>query len=192
MPAGKSVAVPQWLYDAADPSRKIAVLVSQPSAAESLAQYVSQLRRCNVGQEVGLGIAGKAEMSDASRIIFMTYSFFAGISASDKTLSAWSAVILDDAHERRADADAVFLRSTAACQARQDLQMVVMSAYIDPDVFVRAAKKAKVEAKVLDMQGVTFPIKDVWYCEQNWDPTTPGAIQALALECARVYIEVCC
>ena len=70
--------------------------------------------------------------------------------------------------------------------------MIVMSAYIDPDVFVRAAKQAKVPVRMLNIQGVSFPIKDVWYCEQSWDPTTPGAVQALAMECARVYIEVKC
>ena len=165
--AGKSVSVPQWVYDAADPARKVVVLVSQASTAEGLAQYTSQLRRCTVGQEVGLGIAGKAEMSGSSRIVFMTHSFFSAISAGDKHFSTWAAVVLDDAHERTTQADAIFLRLTAACQARKDFQMVVMSAFIDPGVFSGALRKVNVPVRVLDVAGVVFPIKDVWSCEQS-------------------------
>ena len=190
--AGKSVSVPQWVYDSSHPNNKVAVLLRRVASAEGLAQHVSQLRGCAVGQEIGLGIAGRADMSEASRIVFMTYGFFNTISAADATLSSWSAVIMDDAHERKADADAIFARLTAACKARADFKMVVMSAFIAPSLFTGSLKKQGVTTDVLEVPGVVFPIKDEWFCDDSWDPTSAGAIQSLALECVRVYLQACC
>ena len=184
------MSVAQWIYDSNHPDSKVAVLVPRASSAESLAQYVSRLRGSVVGQHVGLGAAGKAAVSEASRIVFMTYSFFTSISADDTNLSAWSAVILDEAHERKAEADAVFLRLSAACKARHDLKMVVMSAFVDPGLFARNLQQQSLSTGVLEVPGVVFPIKDEWFCEETWNPTAPGAIQSLALECVRVYLQV--
>lgn len=98
---------------------------------------------------------------------------------------------MDDAHERKADADAIFARLTAACKARPEFKMVVMSAFIAPSLFTGSLKKQGVTADVLEVPGVVFPIKDEWFCEDSWDPTSPGAIQSLALECVRVYLQAC-
>lgn len=190
LPAGKSVSVPQWMYDSGQPDSKVAVLVSRASVAEGLAQYVSRLRGCAVGQQVGLGAAGKADISEASRIVFMTHSFFNTISVADPNLSMWGAVIVDEAHERKAEADAVFLRLVAACKARRDFKLVIMSAFIDPSLFAGKLQKQNVPSAVLEVPGVVFPIKDIWFCEEAWNPTAAGAVQSLALECVRVYLQV--
>ena len=190
VPAGKSVSVPQWIYDSSHPDSKVAVLVPHASAAENLAQHVSRLRGCIIGQQVGSGAAGRANVSEASRIVYMTYSFFSTISAADADLSAWCAVILDEAHGHKSEADAVFLRVTAACKARRDFKMVVMSPFIDPHLLAGSLHKRNVSTAVLEVPGVVFPIKDEWFCEETWNSTAPGAIQSLALECVRVYLQV--
>lgn len=187
--AGKSVSVPQWVYDSSPPSSKVVVLLPRAVSAEGLAQYVSQLRGCAVGQQVGLGVAGKADMSEASRIVLMTYGFFNTISAADANLSSWTAVIMDEAHERKADADAVFVRLTAVCKARPDFKMVVMSAVIAPKLLADSVQKQGVSTSMLDVPGVVFPIKDEWFSEESWDPSSTGAIESLALECVRVYLQ---
>lgn len=178
------------MYDSSPPNSKVAVLLPRAVSAEGLAQYVSQVRGVAVGQQVGLGVAGKAAMSEASRMVFMTYGFFNTISAADAKLSSWSAVIMDEAHERKADADAVFVRLTAACKARPEFKMVVMSAFIAPKLFADSVQKQGVSTSVLEVPGVVFPIKDAWFCEDSWDPTSSGAIKSLALECVRVYLQV--
>ena len=178
------------MYDSSPPSSKVAVLLPRAVSAEGLAHYVSQLRGCAVGQQVGLGVAGKADMSEASRIVFMTYGFFNTISAADANLSSWSAVIMDEAHERKADADAVFVRLTAVCKARPEFKVVVMSAFIAPQLLADSVQKQGVSTSVLDVPGVVFPIKDEWFSEESWDPSSTGAIKSLALECIRVYLQV--
>ena len=188
--AGKSVSIPQWVHDSGSPDTKVAVLLPGAANAEALAQHCSQLRGCAIGQEVGLGVQGKADISGASCVVFMTYAFFNSISANDSHLSSWSAVILDEAHERKADADTTFVRLTAACKARPDLKAVVMSAVIEPKLFADRWTKQGLSVGVLDIPGVVFPIKDQWFCEDSWDPRARGAIQSLAIECVRVYLQV--
>lgn len=70
--------------------------------------------------------------------------------------------------------------------------MVVMSAFIAPSLFIGSVKKQGVTTDVLEVPGVVFPIKDEWFCEDSWDPKSAGAIQSLALECVRVYLQACC
>jgi HrpA-like RNA helicase len=190
---GKSVLVPQWVYDhlfiaTGFGHRRVAVLVPRRAIAENLAAYVSQIRGGELGEEVGLGIDGDVRMSDHSRLIFMTYGFFRAISVHDPHFSQWGAVILDEAHERKTDADAILARLGAACRARPEFLAIVMSATIDVEVYraalvggwmPRAPPKLKVE-------GVTFPVKQVWWDGEPWRPSEEGGLANLAVETVRV------
>ena len=189
--AGKSVSIPQWAYDNSHPDNKVAVLVSGKATAEGLAQHISQLRGCTVGQEVGLGVSGRTHMSDASHIIFLSYDYFSTISAADATLSSWGVVIMDDAHERTAKADAIFVKLLSACKVRPELKVVIMSAFMDAAIFADSLRKNSISTQTLDVPGVMFPIRDEWFCEEPWNPSARGAIQTLALECVRVHLQVC-
>ena len=85
--AGKSVTVPQWVYDhqlhTGAPNLPVAVLVPRRAIAEGLAKFVSEARGCLLGEEVGLGMHGTAAFTTDSRIVFMTYGFFQGITTRD-------------------------------------------------------------------------------------------------------------
>lgn len=106
--------VPQWVIDHGmehinTPSR-VAVLVPRRSIAQGLSSYVSRLRGCDLGSEVGLGISGEAKMSQDSRVVFFTYGYYKVQTCTDRLLSKWDAVILDEAHERHEDADALMMK----------------------------------------------------------------------------------
>lgn len=91
MHAGKSVTVPQWVYDhhtaLGTPVLPVAVLVPRRAIAEGLSKHVSEIRGCKLGEEVGLGMGGTAVWTTSSRIVFMTYGFFMGITISDQHFS---------------------------------------------------------------------------------------------------------
>ena len=69
------------------PSLPVAVLVPRRAIAEGLSKYVSEIRGCKVGEEVGLGMSGTAAWTSDSRIVFMTYGFFMAINTSDQYFS---------------------------------------------------------------------------------------------------------
>lgn len=89
--AGKSVTVPQWVYDHQSNSGAsklpVAVLVPRRAIAEGLAKFVSEARGCLLGEEVGLGMSGTAAFTKDSRIVFMTYGFFVGVTTNDHHFS---------------------------------------------------------------------------------------------------------
>jgi hypothetical protein len=56
--------------------------------------------------------------------------------AGDPHFGKWGCIILDEAHERKADADALLPAFARACAARPELKIIVMSATIEPSVYV--------------------------------------------------------
>ena len=190
------MTVPQWVFDNYLALRErvmpVVVLVPRRAIAEGLSQYISKVRGCELGQEVGLGMGGAAFMSADSRIIFMTYGFFLGVSQGSQHFDKWGAIILDEAHERKAEADKLLPSLAAACKARPDFKAVIMSATIEPKVFIDNLKSNGVPGNVptIDVPGVTFPVDDVWWeGDDSWDPQADGAMQDLALESIRVYLQ---
>ncbi|KAK9812983.1 hypothetical protein WJX72_006801 [[Myrmecia] bisecta] len=119
----------------------------------------------------------------------MTYGFFRAVSTDDTHFSKWGAVILDEAHERRMDADALLPQLSAACQARADFKAIVMSATIDVSVFATSleANGMPPPCPVIEVPGVTYPVQDVWWGGEPWVPTADGAITNLAMETVRVF-----
>jgi hypothetical protein len=142
---GKTVTVPQWVYDhvfceAEEKFSKarVAVLVPRKAIAIGLAGYISRVRKVKLGKEIGLGTGDGVNFNDDSRLVFMTYGFFQAITQSDPTFSKWSAVILDEAHERNPSADILLGRMAATCRQRKEFKAIIMSATIDVRQFAEA------------------------------------------------------
>ncbi|KAK9797437.1 hypothetical protein WJX73_004192 [Symbiochloris irregularis] len=191
---GKSVTTPQWAWDhhlRSTPGQKpVAVLVPRRAIAEGLSKFVAKERGAVLGGEVGIGIGGAACFSRESKIVFMTYGFFKAISSADEHFSKWGCIILDEAHERKADADGLLPVLGRACAARKELKLVVMSATIEPQVFkdILEANGLAGGCDIIKVPGVTFPVTDVWWTAQPWLPKADGAIESLALETIRIYL----
>jgi hypothetical protein len=102
---GKTVTVPQWMFDnvmcsscdvdSVSAALPVAVLVPRKAIAIGLANYISSVRKCRIGQEVGLGTGDGFVFSDETKIAFFTYGFFRAISSGDSHFSKWGCVILD-------------------------------------------------------------------------------------------------
>jgi HrpA-like RNA helicase/O-acetyl-ADP-ribose deacetylase (regulator of RNase III)/endonuclease/exonuclease/phosphatase family metal-dependent hydrolase len=188
---GKTVTVPQWVfdngfYDKGKPNARVAVLVPRKAIAEGLAKYISKVRQCELGTNVGLGTGDGSLFTDATNLCFMTYGYFLAISASDKDFSRWSAVILDEAHERNPDADKLLTQMSKACKVRPDFKAIVMSATIDVNVFAhKMVELGTGTCPVIDVPGVTYPV-EVHFCD-TWDSQADGAEHALAKEVVTIF-----
>ena len=94
------MTVPQWVYDHHSGVGKaplpVAVLVPRRAIAEGLSKHVSELRGSQLGEKAGLGIGGTVVWTAASRIVFMTYGFFMGITISDPYFSRCRHAILNN------------------------------------------------------------------------------------------------
>lgn len=89
----------------------------------------------------------------------------------DPLLSTFSCIIIDEAHERSIFTDLLLGMIKSCLPSRPDLRIVITSATIDPDVFVRFFG----DCPVLSVSGRTFPVEIDWLdeeCDDNYEQRT--------------------
>jgi pre-mRNA-splicing factor ATP-dependent RNA helicase DHX15/PRP43 len=104
-------------------------------AAMSVAQRVADEMDVKLGQEVGYSIRFEDNTSPNTFLKYMTDGMLLREAMSDPLLSRYSAVVLDEAHERTLNTDILMGLLKEVCRKRKDLQVVVMSATLDAGKF---------------------------------------------------------
>ena len=113
-------------------SRKI------PKKATSLAHRVAEEMDVCIGQEVGYSVRFDDCSSNRTRIKYLTDGCLLRECLSDRMLSQYSVVILDEAHERSLQTDILFglLRSIVVGKSDSNaLKLVITSATLDTTKF---------------------------------------------------------
>lgn len=178
--SGKSTKVPQLLLDSGMFKGRIAVLQPRRLAARMLADRVAKERGGATGAEVGYRVRFSDRTGPWTRIIFETEGILLRELVSDPDLKKYSAIILDEFHERHIHGDLTL----AACLAlqkgpRPDLLVAVMSATLDEKPL--AAYMAPCET--VAAEGSAFPVK-ITYCGEDTAKLPPW--EAAAKTCARL------
>ena len=130
--SGKSTKVPQLLLDSGLVKGRIAVLEPRRLAARMLADRVAAERGGAAGGEIGYRVRFEDKTGPRTRVVFETEGILLRELVSDPQLKKYSAVILDEFHERHIHGDITL----AACLElqrgpRPDLLVAVMSATLD-------------------------------------------------------------
>lgn len=113
--SGKSSQVPQYILEEAYRlKRNVNIVITQPRriSAKTLAERVSNERKCEVGSLVGYQIGQErvAAIKDATtRILFCTTGVFLQKLVNERSLAKWTHVIIDEMHERDLDLDFLLL-----------------------------------------------------------------------------------
>lgn len=115
------------------------ILCTQPRrvAATSVAARVSQELGTTLGEHVGYRVRFQDCSSPGSKILFLTDGMAVREAVNDNLFSNYSAVILDEAHERSVQTDVLMGLVLEASRKRKDLKVVVMSATLQVDPFVK-------------------------------------------------------
>ncbi|RBC17626.1 ATP-dependent helicase, partial [Xanthomonas oryzae pv. oryzae] len=94
-------------------------------------------------------------VSEQSRIKFMTDGILLAEIASDRWLSAYDTIIVDEAHERSLNIDFLLGYLKQLLHKRSDLKLIVTSATIDTERFAQHFDNAP----VINVEGRTFPVE---------------------------------
>ena len=182
--SGKSTKVPQILLDACGLKGRVVVLEPRRLAARMLADRVARERGGAAGGEVGYRVRFEDRTGPKTRIVFETEGILLRELVSDPQLKKYSAIVLDEFHERHIHAD-ITLAACLALQAgpRPDLLVVVMSATLDE------AKLAAYLApcRTVLAEGRAYPVT-VAYCGPETAKLPPW--EAAARTCAQVTAQV--
>lgn len=125
MMVGKSTQLPQFLAEA---FRTGCVVCTQPRrvAAVTIAERVAAERGCIIGTEVGYSIRFDDKSGPQTRIKYVTDGVLLREIMSDPTLSRYSVIILDEAHERSVQTDILMGLLRRLQEVRRELRYCVV------------------------------------------------------------------
>ncbi|KAL5963395.1 ATP-dependent RNA helicase DHX33 [Taenia solium] len=191
--SGKTTQLPQFLFEAGlANSDMIAITQPRRIAAISVAQRVAD----ELGRgAVGVGPVGycvrfeDASVAGLTRLRYMTDGMLLREACLDPTLSRYSIVIVDEAHERTLNTEVLLGVLLNASQRRANspkpLKIIVMSATINPKSFVDFLGPSR--TRVVYMQGRRFPIKIL-----TADQPSTDYVSDAASTCIQMHSEPTC
>lgn len=134
--SGKTTQLTQYLHE--DGYSKYGMIgCTQPRrvAAMSVAKRVSDEMGVQLGEEVGYAIRFEDCTSEKTIIKYMTDGILLRESLRESDLDNYSAIIMDEAHERSLSTDVLFGLLREVVARRQDLKLIVTSATMDASKF---------------------------------------------------------
>ncbi|RHY61624.1 hypothetical protein DYB34_008418, partial [Aphanomyces astaci] len=134
--SGKTTQLTQYLHEDGY-SQYGTIGCTQPRrvAAMSVAQRVSEEMAVNLGDECGYAIRFEDLTCDKTIIKYMTEGVLLRESLREADLDTYSAVIMDEAHERALNTDVLFGILRKVVQRRRDFKLIVTSATLDAEKF---------------------------------------------------------
>src|SRR6187551_1721115 len=137
--SGKTTQLPKMCLEAGMGERGM-IGCTQPRrvAAMSISRRVAEELGVSWGREVGCKMRFNDDTGRDTRIKFMTDGILLAEIQSDPMLRGYSALILDEAHERSLNIDFLLGYLQQLLGKRGDLKLVITSATIDTQAFSEA------------------------------------------------------
>jgi pre-mRNA-splicing factor ATP-dependent RNA helicase DHX16 len=161
--SGKTTQIPQYLHEAGFTKNGMKVGCTQPRrvAAMSIAARVAEEMGVKLGNEVGYAIRFEDNTSDKTVLKYMTDGMLLRELLTEPDLGAYSALMIDEAHERTVSTDIACGLIKDIAKARPDLKLLISSATMDAQKF----QKYFDDAPIMYIPGRRYPV-DVHYTSQ--------------------------
>ena len=161
---GKTTQIPQFIMDDYIQKGKggdINIICTQPRrlAAIGVAERVAAEQCCHLGDTIGYQIRMDSKRSKKTRLTFVTTGILLRRLHGDRDLNGVSHIIVDEVHERDVDTDFLLAILREVLKARKDLKLILMSATMDANLFV---KYFGGNCPVIKIPGFVHPIKEYY------------------------------
>jgi pre-mRNA-splicing factor ATP-dependent RNA helicase DHX16 len=134
--SGKTTQIPQYLFEAGYGNHgKIGCTQPRRVAAMSVAARVAQEMGVKLGNEVGYSIRFEDCTSEKTLVKYMTDGMLLREFLSEPDLGSYSAMMIDEAHERTLHTDVLFGLVKDIARFRPDLKLLISSATLDAEKF---------------------------------------------------------
>jgi ATP-dependent helicase HrpA len=175
--SGKTTQLPKFCLAA---GRGIDGIVGCPQprriAATTVARRIAEELGQESGKAVGYKIRFKEHTTRDAYIKIMTDGILLAETQSDRYLSAYDTIIVDEAHERSLNIDFILGILQTLVHRRDDLKLIITSATIDTEKFSKAFGKAP----VIEVSGRMYPV-EVKYLNPDEDRTENGELSHVDL-----------
>ena len=161
--SGKTTQIPQYLHEASYTKDGLKVGCTQPRrvAAMSVAARVAEEMGVKVGNEVGYSIRFEDATSDKTILKYMTDGMLLREFLTEPDLGAYSALMIDEAHERTLHTDILFGLVKDIARFRPELKLLISSATMDAQKFAKYFD----DAPIFNIPGRRYPV-DIHYTPQ--------------------------
>jgi pre-mRNA-splicing factor ATP-dependent RNA helicase DHX15/PRP43 len=166
-------------------SKAIACTQPRRVAAMSIAKRVSEEMDVELGQQVGYTIRFEDLSCNTTILRFMTDGMLLREAMSDGTLSRYSCIILDEAHERTLSTDVLMGLIKEIKLKRLDLKIIVMSATLDAQKFQDYFDGAP----LMKVPGRTFPV-EIFYTPEPERDYVEAAIRTVVQVLLDYYFDI--
>jgi ATP-dependent helicase HrpA len=154
--SGKTTQLPKMCLDAGlAENGRIGCTQPRRVAALSVSRRVAEELGVQWGREVGCKMRFNDDTGRDTRVKFMTDGILLAEIQSDPLLRHYSALILDEAHERSLNIDFLLGYLQQLLKRRPDLKLLITSATIDTETF----SKAFGGAPIIEVSGRLFPVE---------------------------------
>ncbi|KAK6359778.1 Cyclin-dependent kinase catalytic subunit [Orbilia brochopaga] len=161
--SGKTTQIPQYLHEAGYTKNGQKVGCTQPRrvAAMSVAARVADEMGVKVGKEVGYSIRFEDQTSDKTVLKYMTDGMLLREFLTEPDLGGYSALMIDEAHERTLHTDILFGLVKDIARFRPELKLLISSATMDAQKFAAYFD----DAPIFNIPGRRYPV-DIHYTSQ--------------------------
>ena len=161
--SGKTTQIPQYLHEAGYTKDGLKVGCTQPRrvAAMSVAARVAEEMGVKIGNEVGYAIRFEDATSDKTILKYMTDGMLLREFLTEPDLGAYSALMIDEAHERTLHTDILFGLVKDIARFRPELKLLISSATMDAQKFAKFFD----DAPIFNIPGRRYPV-DIHYTPQ--------------------------
>ncbi|OMJ10753.1 Pre-mRNA-splicing factor ATP-dependent RNA helicase PRP16, partial [Smittium culicis] len=199
--SGKTTQLAQYMFE--NGFAKYGLIgCTQPRrvAAMSVAKRVSEEMNVTLGEEVGYAIRFEDCTSSKTKIKYMTDGVLLRESLNERDLDKYSAIIMDEAHERALNTDVLLGLLKQVVSRRNDLKLIVTSATMNAERF----SNFFANAPIYTIPGRTFPVEVLFSKTPCEDYVESAVKQIIAIHLSQppgdilVFmtgqedIEICC
>ncbi|WP_061291755.1 ATP-dependent RNA helicase HrpA [Herbidospora cretacea] len=124
-------------------------------AARTVAERIADELNIELGEAVGYKVRFTDQSSDNTLVKLMTDGILLAEMQTDRFLSQYDTLIIDEAHERSLNIDFILGYLKQLLPKRPDLKVVITSATIDPERFSRHFD----DAPIIEVSGRTYPVE---------------------------------
>ncbi|WP_269526750.1 ATP-dependent RNA helicase HrpA [Coraliomargarita parva] len=157
--SGKTTQLPKYLIECGlGQERLIGCTQPRRVAALSVAQRIAEELKVNFGKEVGAKIRFTDKTGADTSIKVMTDGILLNELQDDPLLSAYEAIVIDEAHERSLNIDFILGCLRQILKQRSDLKVIITSATIDTERF----SKAFDDAPIIEVSGRMYPVDTLY------------------------------
>jgi pre-mRNA-splicing factor ATP-dependent RNA helicase DHX16 len=162
--SGKTTQIPQYLledgYGTGPDGDKRMIACTQPRrvAAMSVAKRVSEEVGCRLGGTVGYSVRFDDKTGPNTVIKYQTDGILLRELATDSTLSQYSVIMIDEAHERSIASDLLLPLIKELLLVRPELKLIISSATVDASHFANYFGAIP----IFSTPGRTYPITQMY------------------------------